>query len=381
MKKNIKTISNSTDGFCMMKFGGVRHRVLYRSVGFNDIAVWKENIRELEPVVLDLNAPKEKFFKQLERYPEIKENAERLKPSIAKYMQANHVLVQQNKDGRYVAYEGNSRSVAIRILREENPAEYQHINVGVVPKEVKLVDIMDYVNHIHLSGSFKPKPWKLLNRAKLWKERLENEGRKALKNIVLEEKQKAVEDGEKPSSPAHIQHHADAYTLFEEHKKKEKKLVTEEDLRNESASISHYLIFAEKQKNIPNLLSNNSKNQRKVFATIQAAKESGMGAFDLRKHVLKVKNLSVGAIRKAGKEKSLHKLFNSEEAPSRKDKDSEKRQPLERRDHLVGKLLKAKKFVHEGIGKLKTNQLDQKNRKAKDILIAIQTILNKFLED
>jgi hypothetical protein len=370
------TLNEQTSGFTHYKLGGQREKIIFKTVGFDEIVPWRDNVRESEPVTIKFDAKKEAFLKQLEKYPALKNNALRLKRSLRQFLQTHHILVQENNQKKYISYEGNSRACALRMLKEENPNEFRFINIAIVPKHVKAKHIVQFVEHIHMTKSFLPKDWSLTNRAKKAFLTLKEEGNSGLKKLAKEDKDNAIEEGRKAESSADFYHNAVAHNLSQldlNNKSKTK-------LEKTSEAISWYIIFAKKEKLFPGLQNCKSQSFKKISAAIEAAVKSGMKALDLRKYVILIPGLKLSVIKKAGREGNFEEILENADKKSIKKGKSQNAPKKERKNRLIGNLKKAKDLIHQSMEHLKKLTDKDKKNYAKDFLRSILSLVGECIK-
>jgi len=375
MKSNSQT--ELTSGFTHYKLGGKREKIIFKTVGFHEVVPWRDNVRETEPVLINFDAKKETFLKQLDKYPALKNNAVRLKKSIREFHQTHHILVQENDKNKFISYEGNSRACALRMLREENPNEFRFINIAIVPKHVKPEHIVKFVEHIHMTKSFLPKDWSLTNRAKRAAEVLKKKGKSGLKKLVKEDKDNALEEGRKAESSSDFLHNALAYKLLCLDKKIKNKYNSEEKTVE---PISWYIIFAKKEKVLPGISNPRSPNFIKMSASIEAAKNSGMKALDLRPYITIIENLKLSVIKKAGREGNFETVLNKISQRKIKKEKNQKTPTNEQKNRLIGNLKKAKDLIHKSMENLKKLADKKKKNYAKDLLRSISSLVEQCIK-
>lgn len=383
MKKPPKptALPGQTEGYTHLILDGKPEKITFASADFEKITLWRQNARASRDVFLDLTDDKETFIKELVKYPELKNNAERLLKSILEYGVRDHIYCKLSKNNLLTAYEGNSRSIALRLAYFKNPNFFSHVPVAIVPTHVPDHVVLDFVRHIHMDESSRMHNWDRINRAREWERTINREGKPAAIKLAKVANQIAEsEDLEgKTLTTKSVIHEVNAYKLW---KLRAKKLgILEENWKDDprSGSFSNHVSIVTKANKIPRLFNKESDNFKKadfVLETGTKTETTGLSPQLFRKRPELIVNHTLSQMKKAAVNKNLGDLFQEERVSKLKSKPSESK----KRATVFGSLKRAKKLIDLAIQQMrKTDLTVNKINEGKDYLKNIRAIITTFL--
>lgn len=383
-KNNPTSLPGHTEGFTHIIFDGKPEKITFESVDFKRISLWRQNVRASKEVTLDLCQNKDDFIQELSNYPQLKTNAERLLKSILEYGVKDHIYCKESKNSLLIAYEGNSRSIALRLAYFKNPNLFSRIPVAIVPSHVSERAVLDYVRHLHMDRSASMVNWDRLNKARDWERTLNREGNKALSKLAKSANQEAeAEDAEAENiTPKSVLNEVEAYRLFK--LRAEKRGMTHEAFQNDprSGSFSNHVSLVSKSKKLKGLFNKDSQTFKKADLILELGTKSdttGLSPQVLRRRADYLPKLSLKQIKEAAEEKTLGRLFENEK--KKRAKRSISSQNTRLRVTFLNNLIKAKTLIDEAIQQLRKSNLPvHKINQGRDFLKNITAIINSFLK-
>lgn len=383
-KNKIVTLPGHTEGFTTIILDGKPERITFSCADFKRISLWRQNVRASREVTLDLCLNKEDFVQELNKYPELKKNAERLLKSILEFGVKDHIYCKESKNSFLTAYEGNSRSIALRLAFFKNPNLFSRIPVAIVPSHVSEKALLDYVRHLHMDNSASMVNWDRLNKARDWESTLNREGTKAASKLAKSANQQA-EQGDSETeivTRKSVIVEVEAYRLFK--LRAEKRRLTPEAFKEDptSGSFSNHVSLVSKKEQLRGLFNPNSQNFKKADTILELGTKSettGLSPQVLRKNADLIAKFSCAQIKKAAADKSLGKLFESHKKKQIKKASTTKF--LKKRITFLKTLQSAKRLIDSAIQQLRQSGLPpQKVNEGKDYLKNILAIINSYLK-
>jgi hypothetical protein len=383
MKKPHKPIDlpGHTDGYHTIILDGTPEKITFTSAEFKQITLWRQNARASRDVLLNLTDDKETFVKELEKYPELKRNAERLLKSILEYGVKDHIFCKSSKDNLLTAYEGNSRSIALRLAYFKNPNFFSRLPVAIVPTHVSDQAVLDLVRHIHMDESASMRNWNRINKAREWENTISREGKKAANKLAKTANQNTENDDleDKSYTSKSVLQEVEGYKLWKLRAKKRSIQVEDWKKDSRSGSFSNHVSIVAKSNKIPGLFSKNSQNFKKVDLILEKGTKgetTGLSPQDLRKRAEIITNLTFTQIKEAADEKKLGELFKEKRITRSQLKSTDSR----KRVTVFGSLMRAKRLIDDAIQQMRKSDLKQNRiNEGKDYLKNIREIITSFL--